>query len=131
LKKSEKERKDDLSFLFQTEEQEEKLRRIERIFNKLKSGKEALENEILNFEIIEEKERPLFEKIFNDVEIDFDKPSLFDGLDHASADVKKTQYFEKLDKIKDFVDRFSPEVYEKKRKKKEFEAAILLFCTLN
>lgn len=114
LKKSENERKDSLSFLFQTTKQEEEYDKLKDFYNQLKKIKEKLHEKILEINYINEIEGLRHKPLFTHKEIEFDKKNLFDNLSLSASRSKLKTYYSELDNIASFLVNFSIIDYQNK-----------------
>lgn len=118
LKKSEKERRGSLAFLFQTEKQEEICKSIKDKISKLGDISKELNSKIENITCSERNvgEENLYLKLFKDKEFDFDKKELFENLNSDEINFFKDKFEKEINGIQNFVESFAPEEYEKKEK---------------
>lgn len=114
LKKSENERKDSLSFLFQTTKQEEEHDELKDFYTQLKKVKEKLHEKILEINYINEIEGIRHKTLFPHKEVDFDKKNLFDNLSLSASRSKLKTYYSELDNIDSFLVNFSIIDYQNK-----------------
>ncbi|NFI07551.1 hypothetical protein FDF97_03340 [Clostridium botulinum] len=124
LKKSEKDRKDSLGFLFQTDQQEINLEAISKTYSNLSEIKEKLKNKIdaiKNYELSSEIE---YNKLFPNKNYEFDKIDIFKKSDLDICLKDKETYFKELDELSKFINRFSPDEYLKKIKVEEINDKI-------
>lgn len=115
LKKSEKDRKDSLGFLFQTIKQENKADNIKKYLSKLESIKKVLDEKIDNLSLTEFINKEYI-KLFYNKKFEFDRKEPYLNLNIDEAIKKKDLYLDELNKIIKFKETFSPTEYNKKNK---------------
>lgn len=114
LKQKENERKNNLGFLFQTNEQEEKLENIKNHYKKFEKIQEQLE---LKIGQLKNKNDPSisYKNLFENQEIDFDGDKLFLDISEEEALQKQAQYIKDIDSLIEFIKNFSPTEYKKRK----------------
>lgn len=116
LKKSEKDRKDTLGFLFHTSDEEDKLGKITLRCKKLKEISNELQIKIDNAEKFQKEYGVEYYKIFDKEEIKLDQRNLFQNFDLDECQKLKEEYYMELDTLSTFLNTFSSSENEKKRK---------------
>ncbi|MBN1068136.1 hypothetical protein DVW02_09110 [Clostridium botulinum] len=124
LKKSENDRKDSLGFLFQTSQQEINLEVISKTHSNLNAIKEKLKKKIEAIKNSELLCKIEYNKLFPDKNYEFDKIDVFEKSDLDMCENYKESYFKELNKLSEFINRFSPDEYLKKRKVEELKDKI-------
>ncbi|MCT7609750.1 AAA family ATPase [Aliarcobacter butzleri] len=114
LKQKENDRKNNLGFLFQTNEQEEKLKNISAHFQKFDSIQKKLELKIAQLKN-ENNLSISYKRLFEKQEIDFDVDKLFLDISEEEALQKKEQYIKDIDSLIEFIENFSPTEYKKRK----------------
>jgi exonuclease SbcC len=116
LKKSEKERKDTLSFLFHTSDYEEKLEEISSKLTKLKDIESKLDVKIDNTMNSKQVNKVEYSKLFLNKEFELDRRDLFQSVELNDCNKLKEEYYIELDKLSRFLNIFSPDENAKKQK---------------
>ncbi|MGV8906438.1 MAG: hypothetical protein ACOH15_07560 [Acetobacterium sp.] len=116
LKKSEKDRKDSLGFLFQTVEQEKKLEELNNLIFKLNGINNHLDSKIIMIEKSELVQEKKYSQLFCDGDYEFDTENVFGKYELDMCIKIKENIFIELNKILKFLKEFSPQEYSKKRK---------------
>ncbi len=116
LKKSEKERKDTLSFLFHTSDYEEKLAEISLKLSKLKDIESKLDVKIDNTKNSKQVNEVEYTKNFLDKDFGLDRSDLFQNVELNDCNKLKEEYYIELDKLSRFISTFSPDENAKKQK---------------
>ncbi|GMQ55700.1 chromosome segregation SMC family protein [Vallitalea sediminicola] len=124
LKKSEKDRKNSLGFLFQTDQQEVELEIINKAYNNLNIIKDSLKKKLDVVKKNEQKSEVKYKKIFTYKNFEFDKINIFDKTDLDLCIEGKRQYVKELNEISEFINRFSPDEYMKKIKIEQIDNMI-------
>ena len=114
LKQKEKDRKDNLGFLFQTNEQEEKLENIKNHYKKFENIQGELELKISQLKNKNDLSIS-YKNLFENKEIDFDSEKLFLDISEEEALQKKEQYIKDIDSLIEFIENFSPTEYKKRK----------------
>ncbi|WP_426427730.1 hypothetical protein [Staphylococcus equorum] len=114
LKKSENDRKDSLSFLFQTTKQEEELEKLTKVQTRLKAMNKKLKDKISEINKLNETGGIRYDTLFPHKEMDFDKEYLFDNLSLDISRSKLKAYDSELNDISSFLMNFSIVDYQKK-----------------
>lgn len=115
LKKSEKERKSALGFLLQTEDHESELERINVRITKFEGILIKLNDEIKRIPEIQFNDKPIFENIFPDKDIAFDKELLYQDIIPVELKETRDLYISQIDKIINFKKIFLIAEYRKKQ----------------
>ena len=136
LKQSETERKESLSFLFQTTNQEEKLNKIKDTLSNLSSIMKKLENKKDKMIVNMRGEERQYSPIFGKESFEFDDEELFVGDEIDEIEIKRDEYLETIDGILTFRKNFSPEEHIKKRNLQYLNTRLKAesffeFCILN
>lgn len=114
LKKSEKERKDELKFLFQTSEVENKRDEIDALITVTNQIIKDLENKITSITANEEIKSLPYEPLFKENFFRFDSQNLFDENVSDLWSPKKDGYINEVNELINFKQIFSPEEFKKK-----------------
>ena len=114
LKQKEKDRKDNLGFLFQTNEQEEKLENIKNHYKKFENIQGQLKLKISQLKNKNEQSIS-YKNLFENQEIDFDRDKLFLDISEEEALQMKEQYIKDIDSLIEFIEIFSPTEYKKRK----------------
>lgn len=114
LKQKENERKNNLGFLFQTNEQEEKLENIKNHYKKFDSLQKKLELKITQLKTKNDLSIS-YKCLFENNEINFDSEKLFLDISEEEALQKKEQYIKDIDSLIEFIEKFSPTEYKKRK----------------
>lgn len=114
LKKSENEKRSELDFLFQTEEESGKLDHIKRFVTKLKKACERLDDKIKNLDLSNVKfEEVSYKQIIKNKVFKFDSAEPFEGIDYDELDLVCRQFLTEIEDLKKFVKNFDPTEFEK------------------
>lgn len=113
LKQSEKDRKDNIGFLFQTNKQEEKLNNIISHHQKFEDIQSQLEEKITQLTSKQILSLPYIQ-LFKNKEIEFDTQSLFNEMSLEDAQQKNNFYIKDVDNLMQFCEEFSPSEYSKR-----------------
>ncbi|WP_215143705.1 AAA family ATPase [Exiguobacterium qingdaonense] len=124
LKKSENERKDELKFLFQTSEAEEKLHQIDTLIFDINQIIKDLDKKIESIEGNEKVKSVPYEPLFEKNDFLFDRKTLFDKKVSDLWPIQKEEYLEELSTLIKFKQEFSPEEFQKKNKLLEIDKLI-------
>lgn len=115
LKQSESERRNSLSFLFNTNKEEVQVQRISTALRKLGEINRLLKNKIDAYKKVKNVDEHEYTTLFLNKEVAFDKEVLFEN---NNIDISINTHKEYLDEIQNlitFIKRFSPEEYQKKQ----------------
>lgn len=126
LSKSEREKNNSLSFLFQTEEYENLKEGIRSFQTKtLNVLTRKLEAEIESLRNIQsaDLEGKVFEykQLFPQKEVEFDKEDPFAGLNAQKINTRLTSLLEKIEEVRIFIGKFSPRELKRSKLKKDLE----------
>lgn len=113
LKQKENERKNNLGFLFQTNEQQEKLENIKNHYKKFEKIQGQLELKISQLK--NNDPSMSYKNLFENQEIDFDGDKLFLDISEEEALQKQAQYIKDIDSLIEFIENFSPTEYKKRK----------------
>src|ERR1035437_9877014 len=113
LRKSESDKMNDLSFLFNNEKEQEKVNELNDLLNVLYERQNKINIEIdLLKETIMPSETIEYKRLFNENEFDFDSKNPF-GMDISENKVKLDKYIEEIELVIDLKNSFSISDYEK------------------
>lgn len=115
LKQSESDRKNSLSFLFNTNKEEAELQRISTALRRLGEISDLLNGKIDTYKKVQEVDAVEYTALFLDQEVEFDKEVLFENSDIDISINEHKKYLNEIQKIIAFIRRFSPEEYQKKQ----------------
>lgn len=121
LKKSENDRKNSLSFLFQTKNQEEEYNKLKMWERNLKVIHNEISKKINEIKAINLEESVEYKALFPYKEIEFDKKDLFEDMNLIVTESKFKHYHKELSNIISFLENFSLVDYENKIMFKELE----------
>lgn len=122
LKMSEKERKDNLGFLFKTQDEEQKLEQIKAYSTRLKIVDGKLEEKISQLQVVEQTlSDGKFRSCFPSKEIEFDQEEPFKEEDIDNLNTQKEYFLQELRKLEQFVKVFSPNDFDEKQKREKLE----------
>lgn len=113
LRKTEDERKNSLDCMFKTSDKKNIQDNLSKFRQQLEGIKKSLDDKIEEVVIPTDKKHT---KIFGDLDIDFDQKDLFESMTIIQAEEEKKVYFKYLDSIKEFLETFSVDEYNKKIK---------------
>lgn len=116
LKKSEKDRKSALGFLFQTSEAEKQLDKMANRLSKLQDIRLQLSDRISTMIQSSNIDECKYEKLIEHKSFKFDKEHPFDDQTVEEADENKERLSTEIGRLKEFLGTFAPEEYDKKKK---------------
>lgn len=115
LKQSEYKRKHSLGFLFNTMEIEDKQNRISQFLSKIRNINKELTTKIDDLSNSGKIDQINYKQLFPDKDIIFDKENPFNNIEYSEIKQSKQYYYDELDKLITFIDRFSIKEYSKKQ----------------
>lgn len=124
LKQSESDRKNSLSFLFNTNREETELQRISTLLRKLEDISDLLKDKIDAYKKVQKIDSVEYKALFPNQEVEFDKKMLFESRDIDISTNQHKQYLDEIQKIIAFKKQFSPEEYQKKQNVEFLESKI-------
>ncbi|MEX1014580.1 MAG: AAA family ATPase, partial [Candidatus Paceibacterota bacterium] len=118
LKKSENDKRSELDFLFQTENESNTLIRIKRFTGKLKKACEGLNARIKSLDLSNVKfEEVNFKQVIKGKEFKFDSDEPFDGIDVDELEIVCRQYLTDIEELRKFIENFEPTEFIKLKNK--------------
>lgn len=116
LKKSEREKRAQLDFLFQTEEESSTLDSIKKFVTKLKKTCEKIDAKINSLNLTNVKfEGERFKQLIKNKEFKFDSEKPFEGIDFDELDLVCRQYLTDIEELRKLVENFEPSEFEKSK----------------
>ncbi|SDC42648.1 DNA repair exonuclease SbcCD ATPase subunit [Pelagirhabdus alkalitolerans] len=113
LKQSEKDRKDSLSFLFNTNKEEAELQRISNMLSTFNHITNQLKDKIDAYKTVQKVDAVEYTTLFPNQDIKFDKETLFENKDIDVSFKEREGYLKEIKKIISFINRFEPDEYYK------------------
>ncbi len=114
LKQSEKERKGELSFLFNTSDAEDKLTMITNDLKALDQLRIELDGKIKMIEKSSISSEEVYLSLFSDKQFDFDTEDPFKKISTEEAKLHLDKYVLTLKSLNDFISKFSPKDFQTK-----------------
>ncbi|MGH2064956.1 AAA family ATPase [Aerococcus urinaeequi] len=124
LKKSENDRKAQFTHLFQLEEEEKYLKKIEKYRRELGNTQKHFQEKIQSNRYKVDASPIEYESIFPNKDVDFDKEDPFIDFNIQDIETRKQYYDMEISRLINFKQNFDPEEYKKKRKLEKYKAII-------